>query len=101
MFEYLAGRNPELDRIIDWIEGQGDEISHENLGNGSATYCASLAEILRQLWALLGPLVAGDAGVHSIFSNVQLHTWLEARKRVVEPINDDRILIVKIYFPNL
>ena len=60
---------------------------------------ADAKEISRQLWALLGPLVSAESGVHTLFANCPCHDGLEARRRVAEPINDDKILIMKELLP--
>ena len=56
---------------------------------------AEAREISRQIWALLGPLVAGDSTVHDRFANCPCHNGFESWRRVAEPINDDKILILK------
>ena len=56
-------------------------------------------EVSRQLWAVLGPLVAGDPSLHSVFANVPRHNGLEAWRRIAEPINEDKILILKDFLP--
>ena len=55
----------------------------------------SLQEVSRQLWAFLGPLVASDATVHSVFVNCLRHIGLETWRRVAESINEDKLLILK------
>ena len=56
-------------------------------------------EVSRQLRALLGPLVASDPNLHSVFANVPRHNGLEAWRRIAEPINEDKILILKDFLP--
>jgi hypothetical protein len=51
------------------------------------------------LWALLGPLVAVDPSLHAVFANVPRHNGLEAWRRIAEPINEDKILILKDLLP--
>ena len=58
----------------------------------------SARELSRQLWALLGLLVAGVSKNASIYNNVQRH-GLEAWRRIAEPINEDKILILQDLLP--
>ncbi len=51
------------------------------------------------MWALLGPLVAVDPSLHSVFANVPRHNGLEVWRRIAEPINADKILILKDLLP--
>ena len=55
----------------------------------------STKELSRQLWAFLGPLVAGDSKNASIYKSVQRHNGLEAWRTIAEPINEDKILILQ------
>ena len=59
---YLAGRNEELDTVLDWVEQQIEEIpSYLSKVSGlPAINCAGFPDLSRQLWAFLGPLVAGE-----------------------------------------
>ena len=52
-------------------------------------------EVSRQLWAFLGPLVAGDASMESIFANVPRHYGFDAWRRIAEPVNDDKAVILQ------
>ena len=49
-------------------------------------------EVSRQSWALLGPLVATDPSLHSVFANVPRHNGLQAWRRIAEAINEEKIL---------
>ena len=42
-----------------------------------------------------GPLVAGNAVVNGVFENVDRHNGLEAWRRIAEPVNDDKALILQ------
>ena len=52
-------------------------------------------EVSRQLWAFFGPLVSGNPVVKGVFENVDRHKGLEALRRVAEPINDVKLLILQ------
>ena len=56
--------------------------------------CAGYREVSRQLWAFLGTLFASNAVVNGVFENVDRH-GLEAWRRIAEPINDDKSLILQ------
>ena len=73
---YLAGRHEEMDPILDWCEQQLDVIPRD--AKPPAMMDAEPAEVSRQLWAFLGPLVAGDASMESIFANVPRHHGFDA-----------------------
>ena len=57
--------------------------------------CAGYPDLSRQLWAFIGPLVAGDTSMESAFANVERHNGLEAWRRVAEPVNDDKALVLQ------
>ena len=91
-----------MDGVLDWVEARRDEIDHNNLGAGFPMLehiGVHPTEVSRQLWALLGPLVAVDPSLHSVFANVPRHNGLEAWRRIAEPINEDKILILKDLLP--
>ena len=72
-----------MDLVPDWAEQQTSEIPLvPNYGLGvfpMLDQCpVEPKEISRQLWAFLGPLVAGDASKDSTFKNVTRHNGLEA-----------------------
>ena len=50
----------------------------------------ALREVSRQFWVLLGPLVAGDSAVHTVFGNCPKHNGLDAWRRVAEPVSKAR-----------
>ena len=61
--DYFAGRTSEMDRVLVWLESRTEEVAHELQASGGGvptTDFASLTEISQQLWALHGPLLAGD-----------------------------------------
>ena len=77
--DYLAGRCSDMDRVLDWVESRRDEIEHSSLGSGFPMLehiGVHPTEVSRQLWALLGPLVAADPSLHSVFANVPRHNGL-------------------------
>ena len=78
--DYVAGRTQEIDALIQWIELQDEEIDHEHARRTfpGCMDCAPMAEISRQMWSYLGPLVKGDDEKASIFNNVPRHNGLEA-----------------------
>ena len=43
--------------------------------------------------------MAGDSKNASIYNNVQRHNGLEAWRRIAEPINEDKILILQDLLP--
>ena len=92
--DYLAGRTQEVDRVLKWCEAQSEEIVQSR-------ECEHLMldhahdEVSRQLWALIGALVKNDPTVKRAFANVPRHNGLEAWRRVMEPINDDKALARK------
>ena len=94
---YLAGRHEELDHVLDWIEKQNGEIAKDPSGMSGlpAIDCAGYLDLSRQLWAFLGPLVAGDPSMESAFANVERHNGLEAWRRIAEPVNDDKALVLQ------
>ena len=61
--------------------------------------CTTPELVSQQLWALLGGLVKGDASVKRIFANVPRHNGLEACRRFVELVNEDKALIPKDLLP--
>jgi hypothetical protein len=92
-----------MDRVLDWVESRIEEITQTVLSSGGvpATDFASLGEVSRQLWALLGPLLSGDSAQAGMFANVPRHNGLEVWRRVSEPINEDKALIHKDLFPQV
>ena len=85
-----------MDRVLMWVEKQQSEIPRDPSG------CTALPaidldyrEVSRQLWAFLGPLVSGNSVVNGVFENVDRHNGLEAWRRIAEPINDDKQLILQ------
>ena len=52
--DYLAGRTAELNRLLDHIEKQPDEVTNDL---GWMLQCASNEERPKQLWALLAALL--------------------------------------------
>ena len=72
-----------MDRVLDWYEFSGDETTQSVLASGGVPTAdfASLAEVSRQLWALLGLLLAGDSAQAGMFANVPRHNGLEAWRR--------------------
>ena len=56
-------------------------------------------EISRQLWAVLGSLVAGDAGKDGTFKSATRHNGLEAWRQIALPIHEDRALILQELLP--
>ena len=91
---YLAGRNEEMDPVLDWCEAQVDFIPKEARPPAMVD-CAEPSEVSRQLWAFLGPLVAGDASMDSIFANVPRHNGFDAWRRIAEPVNDDKAIVLQ------
>ena len=69
-----------MDRVLDWVESRTEAIDSTFLSAGGvpATDFASLGEVSRQLWALLGPLLAGDSVQAGMFANVPRHNGLVA-----------------------
>ena len=63
------------------------------------SHAPSAKELWRQLWAFLGPLVPGDAKKASIYKNEPSHNGLEAWRRIAEPINADKLLILQDLLP--
>ena len=55
---------------------------------------SQLAEVSRQLWAMLNPLVK-DTKVADLFANVPRHNGLEAWRQLAEPIIEDKELLQK------
>ena len=89
--DYLAGRTPEMDRVLDWAEKCTSDIDANSLATAQLFMDQSpggpcAAEISRQLWALMAPLVKSDEDVKRIFKNAPLHNGLEAWRRVTEPV---------------
>ena len=100
--DYVAGRHSDMDAIFAWIESQSEAIDPGGLQPmQDLVTCASLSEIWRQLWAMVGALIAEDVGASSIFANVPRHNGLEAWRRITEPINEDKLLIVKQLLPKI
>ena len=103
--DYLAGRSVEMDKVLDWIEEQKEEVDPAASFSGFPMLDSMPAgdsgarEISRQLWALLGSLIAGDSNVHDRFANCPRHNGFEAWRRVAEPINDDKIIILRELLP--
>ena len=62
--------------------------------------CVSAAkEPSRQLWSFLGPLAARDSKNALFYKNVPRHNGLEAWRRIAEPINEDKLLILQGFLP--
>ena len=94
---YMAGRTEDMDRVLDWVEKQQSEIPRDlpSMRGLPMINCAEYHEVSRQLWALLGPLVAGNSVVNGVFENVDRHNGLEAWRRIDEPIDEDKSLILQ------
>ena len=93
---YMAGRKEDMDRALMWVEKQQSEIPRDPSG------CAALPaidldyrEVSRQHWAFLGPLVSGNPVVNGVLEKFDRHNGLEAWRRIAEPINDDKQLILQ------
>ena len=102
--DYLAGRSIDLDHVLDWVERQTVEIPmvpDQRVGDFPMfVHCpAEPREVSRQLWAFLGPLVAGDGHKTSTFKNVARHNGLEAWRQIALPINEDKVLILQELLP--
>jgi hypothetical protein len=73
-----------MDKVLDWIEGQKEEIDPAGgfegfpMLDGIPAGDAGAREISRQLWALFGPLIAGDSSVHATLANCTRHSGFEA-----------------------
>ena len=79
-----------MDRLFYCVEVRGD--SHGDAVSVPSMDCMSSAEISRQLWALMGPLVAADSALRTVF-RAQHHNGLEVWRRVSGPIREDPTLI--------
>ena len=104
--DYLAGRCDDLDAILDWAERQSQPIGiSPDAGGDSFPMLMSCPvdsrEISRQLWAFLGPLIVSDSNKTSIYKNVQRHNGLEAWRKIAEPINDDKMMILQELLPQI
>ena len=99
--DYIAGRTLELDQLIEWVEAQEDEISWDRAAAdyGDCIDCAPMAEISRQLWGFLGPLVKEDNDKATVYRTVPRHNGLKAWRRIAEPINKDKSLMRKKLLP--
>ena len=94
--DYVAGRTPEVDPILMWAESQSREIDEGLMAECPAMLdSASIQDMDRQMWAMLGALVKSDNTTQGIFKNVKRHCGLEAWRRIAEPINDDKALLRK------
>ena len=81
--DYVAGRSDDLDVVLEWAENQASEIPmvpDQRSGQFPILDQCPVGpkEISRQVWAVLSPLVAGDASKDSTFKNVARHNGLEA-----------------------
>ena len=74
MRHYLAGRNPDLDKLFRWIEQQTSEIRHDD--DTVCLDCAPHKVISQQFWALLGGLIKDDASVRRTFAKSVVTTAL-------------------------
>jgi hypothetical protein len=98
--DYIAGRYPEIDGLLDWVEGQTDPIGDHTMSsvnNGCLPmqdHTPSLSTVSRQLWAMLAPLV-DETAIGNTFANCPRHSGLEAWRLIAEPINDDKLIIQK------
>ena len=89
-----------MDSVLDWVDAQKDEVDGSLPGFPMLDgISAEPKQISRRLWALLGPLIAGDSSMHNRFSNCPHHNGFKAWRRVAEPINDDKVLILKEHLP--
>ena len=97
---YMAGRTEDMDRVLDWAEKQQGETPKDLSSCHGLPFidCAEYKEVSCQLRAFLGPLVVGNAVVNVVFQNVDRHNGLEACRRIAEPINDDKSLILQELF---
>ena len=97
--DYIAGRTSEMDPLLDWVEAQVEPITLDMLANPPRASsvpmldAASLIEVSRQLWAMLNPLLSGDADKGTMFANVPRHNGIEAWRRLAEPINEDKAMV--------
>ena len=90
-----------MDSVLDWVDVQKGEVDHKSFSDFPMLDGIGVEprEASRQLWALLGPLVANDSTVHTVFANCARHNGLEAWRCVAEPINEDKVLILKELLP--
>ena len=95
---YLSGRTADLDRLFKYVESQTEEIKSLNIGF-MLDLPATMGEVSRQLWALLGGLVKDHADTKRLFANVPRHNGFEAWQRIAKPINDDKALVRKDLLP--
>ena len=91
--KYLAGRNPELDKLLLWIELQMEFIRHDD--ESVMIDCANHEVVSRQLWALLEALIKDYLSVKRTFANVPRHDGFEAWHKISEPANEDKALARK------
>ena len=61
---------------------------------------ATMQEVCRQHWALLGGLLKDHADTKRLFANVSRHNGFEAWRRIAEP-NDDKALVHKGLLPKV
>ena len=78
---YAAGLTSEMDRILDWVEAQVEEIGDPSLNQGQqpmVSVATSLTEVSKQLSALLGPTLSKDSAMTTVFDNVSRRNGMEA-----------------------
>jgi hypothetical protein len=95
-----------MDAVLAWAESQQSVIQLIPDQDGGTfpmlSDCgAEPKEISRQLWAFLGPLVASDVSKTSIYKNVARHNGLEAWRKIAEPINDDKAMLLQKLLPQI
>ena len=81
------------------MEAQVEPITDSSSGGAPMLDCTSLAGVSRQIWALLGPLIASDSSVQAMFRNFGRLNVLEAWRRIAEPIIDDKPRVWKDLLP--
>ena len=104
--DYLGGRTPELDRILEWCEKSKGPIDQSMLVSAElfmdqSPGGPSAYEVSRQLWAFLAPLLKENEGADMIFKNVVRHNGLEAWRRISEPVLEDSELTRKDLQPSV
>ena len=87
---YVAGRTPEIDGFLDWVEVQTEPIDTTMLANSGVCMDKEPVDVSRQLWAMLAALVALDEDASTVFANVQRLNGAEAYRRITEPIIENR-----------
>ena len=94
--DYVAGRIPEMDPLLDWVEVQDKEIGTDETGTAPMVDRApSTNEVSKQIWAMLQLLVKVDNTASGIFAKVPRHNGMEAWRRLAEPINENKAMVRK------